>query len=70
MVKEFSVRVLLRDEEIAILRVNYESINEKLIRRGFVPYASFEEYLGMIAAAACKELAVNILDAEASGVEI
>lgn len=54
MVKEFSVRVLLRDDEIAILRVNYESINEKLIRCGFVPYESFEEYLGMIAAAACK----------------
>lgn len=70
MVKEFSVRVLLRDEEIAILRVDYESINEKLIRCGLVPYESFEEYLGMIAVEACKELAVNILDAEASGVEI
>lgn len=70
MVEEFSVRVLLRDEEIAVLRVNYESINEKLIRCGNVPYESFEQYLGMIADAACKELAVNILEAAISGVEI
>lgn len=70
MVKEFSVRVLLRDEEIEILRTEYESTNETLIRRGMVSYGSFEEYLGAIADGACRQRVEGILDAETSGVEI
>lgn len=70
MVKEFSVRVILRDEKIAILRENYEILNKVLIEFELDPCESFEAYLGMIAEVAYEEYATNISEAVISGVEI
>lgn len=70
MTKSFSVKIFLRDKEIETLRTEYKNTNESLIRRGRIPYASFEEYLGMIADAACRQRVAGILEADPSALGV